>query len=93
MVSSQNAIPLHRIIPWCRCRSITGLSFHPIEPWLIVSSFDGALLVVNNHTGDTIAELAPSLPKHRQLSQASMGVSFSDDGCWLAAAKMTEGIY
>ncbi|MFK7770441.1 MAG: protein kinase [Mariniblastus sp.] len=82
---------LEKTIPLTR-RLIAGVAFHPTQPWLAVGSFDGAVLVVNFETESIVEQLVPGVSKHRQISLAAMDVSFSDDGKWLAAARMTEGV-
>ena len=73
-------------------RLIAGVSFHPTEPMLAVSSFDGGVWLVATETGEVRKTLVPSQPEGRRNSLATMDVQFSPDGRWLAAVCKTQGV-
>ncbi|MEL7497873.1 MAG: serine/threonine-protein kinase [Planctomycetota bacterium] len=72
-------------------RLIAGLDFHPTLPILAISSFDGSLSLVQAENGKLLKQLLPSQAGNRQNSLATMDVSFSPDGKWLAVTRKSEG--
>ena len=78
-------------IPIAR-RLVAGLSFHPFQPVLAVSSFDGSVWLVNTKTGVIIQNLVPGASVETENSVGAMDVQFSPDGRYLAAARKLEGV-
>ncbi len=73
-------------------RLIGGLAFHPEEPLLAATSFDGSVNVINYDTGDIVEELVESQPIEKRNSLGAMCAKFSDDGQWLAVARKSAGV-